>query len=148
VPEKEIAAGDAERDQIARPVEAIPEAPEGDGVAARVESPHELRRRRSHRLQHDLQLPAEQVDTPVGEARREQADDLAVAGIGIAKGEPDGIELDAGAVVELAIEALERLLQTLRCRHSTALGMIACGHHGRGHRRSRRDRPSALQGAR
>src|SRR5262245_19472186 len=109
VAQEEIAAGDAERDQIPRPVEAIPEAPERRRVAARVESPHELRGRRAHRREHAFELSAEEVDAPVGKARREQTDDLAVAWIGIAAREPDGIELDAGAIVELAVEALERL---------------------------------------
>src|SRR5437870_3749288 len=120
VTQEEIAGGDTERDQIPRPVEAIPEAPERGRVAARVESPHELRGRRPHRREHAFQLAAEEIDAPVGEARGEQTDDLAVAGIRIAEGEPDGVELDAGGVVELAIEALERLPQTLRCRHSSA----------------------------
>ena len=110
--QEEVAGGDAERDQIRRTVEAIPEAPERGRVAARVESPHELRGRRSHRREHAFELSAEEIDAPVGEARGEQADDLAVAGIGVAEGEPDGVELDAGAVVELAIEPLERLSQS------------------------------------
>src|SRR5262249_34902965 len=120
VAQEEIAAGDAERDQIPRSVEAIPEAPERRRVGARVESPHELRGRRAHRREHAFELSAEEVDAPVGKARREQTDDLAVARIGIAAREPDGIELDAGAIVELAVEALERLPQTLHCRHSSA----------------------------
>jgi len=37
-------------------------------VAARVESPHELRGRRPHRREHAFQLAAEEIDAPVGEA--------------------------------------------------------------------------------
>src|SRR5262249_53110051 len=115
VPEQ-VASGEAEGYQIARAVEAIPELVEGRRVATGVESRHEGGRRRPHAREHALELSAEEADAAVRQARGEQADELAVARRGIAKRESDGVELDPDTVVELTIEPLERLPQTLDSR--------------------------------
>src|SRR5262245_61545817 len=108
-PRGEVARRDAERHEVARAVEAIPEVAERCGVAPRVEPGHERRRRRPHASEHPLELVAEEIDAPVREACGEETHQLAIARSGVAKGESDGVELDSGGVVELAIEPLERL---------------------------------------
>src|SRR4029077_9371648 len=70
---EEITGRDAEGDEVARPIEAIPEVVEGDGVAPRVEPGDERGGRRPHARQDAFELAAEQVDPAVGEARGQQA---------------------------------------------------------------------------
>src|SRR6478672_1279050 len=87
---EEITGRDAEGDQVARPIEAIPEIVEGDGVAPRVEAGDECGGRWPHARQDAFELAAEQVDAAVREACGQQADELAIAWGGVAKGESDG----------------------------------------------------------
>src|SRR5206468_1476226 len=83
VAREQIARRHAEGHEVARPVEAIDEAGEGGGVARRIELADEGGRRRSHHGERALERAAEEVDAAVGQARREQRDDLAIGGAGL-----------------------------------------------------------------
>src|SRR5204863_7060055 len=95
------------------------------GVAPRLELRHELDRRRSHRGQHEVEGAAEEIDAAVGQARGEQRDELTIAAIGVAEGKPEGVAFDPAAVVELAVEPLERLSQRGGSSHSALARMIS-----------------------
>src|SRR5262252_5589931 len=75
---EQVAGRDAERDQITRTVEAIPEIVERRGVAARIESGDERGGRWADSRQDALELAAEQVDPTVGQTRCQETDELAV----------------------------------------------------------------------
>ena len=81
------------------------------GVTSRIEVTNEHGRRWAHRHQHAVQRAPEEIDTPVGQARGEQSDELAVGGVGIAERILDGVAREPRIVVEVAIEPLERFLQ-------------------------------------
>ena len=61
--------------------------------------------------QHPLERATEQIDAAVGQAGGQQRDQLAVVGSGVAEGKLDRVARDPRAVVELAIEPLERLAE-------------------------------------
>src|SRR5262249_54458768 len=111
MPRERVAGRDTERDNVARAIEPIPKAAEAFTVAAAVESRDEVRWRRGHHSEDTLELAAKEIDAAVGEARGKQRDDFPVAGVGVAGGELDGVALDSGGVVEVAIELLERFAQ-------------------------------------
>src|SRR5439155_8476441 len=108
VAKEDLARGHAEGDEIRRPVEPVAETVERAGVACELEVDDEPEGRGPHRAQRDVKLAAEQVDAPVGEARGQEGDDFAVARVGVAEGTLQSVASDAGAVVEPAVEPLER----------------------------------------
>jgi hypothetical protein len=124
VPCEDIARRDAERHEIPRPVEAVDEVVEAPAVPFRIEVAHELPGR-PHGREHPLELRAEEVDATVGQTRGEQRHDLAIARLGVAQREPDRVALDAGGVVKLAVEPLERLAQRRGGRHRPRGGRSA-----------------------
>ncbi len=111
VAREQIARRHAEGHEVARPVEAIEEAGEDGGVARRIELADKGCRRRSHHGERALERAAEQIDAAVGQARREQRDDLAIGGVGVAERVLDRVAAEARGVVEVPIEPLERLSQ-------------------------------------
>ena len=120
------ASGHTERDDVTRTVEAIPEARKRLTVARRVEAGDELRRRWAHLVEHALELPAEEIDAPIGQTRGQQRDDFSVARIRITERKSDGVALDPGGVVEVAVELLERFAQCAGSSHSPLTRMITC----------------------
>src|SRR5436189_173988 len=120
------ASGHTERDDVTRTVEAIPEARKHLTVARRVEAGDELRRRWAHLVEHALELPAEEIDTSIGQTRGQQRDDFSVARIRITERKSDGVALDPGGVVEVAVELLERFAQCAGSSHSPLTRMITC----------------------
>src|SRR2546427_8338557 len=122
VPGEQVTRRDAERDEVARAIEAIPEIGEGARVAARIEGAHEGGGRRAHLPEHALEGAAEEIDPAVGQAGAQQRDDLAVTGVRVAEGKSDRVELDPARVIELAVEPLERLSQIVGGRPSRGWG--------------------------
>ena len=120
------ASGHTERDDVTRTVEAIPEAHKRLTVARRVEAGDELRRRWAHLVEHALELPAEEIDASIGQTRGQQRDDFSVARIRITERKSDGVALDPGGVVEVAVELLERFAQCAGSSHSPLTRMITC----------------------
>src|SRR2546425_484695 len=111
---EQVAGGHAEGDEVAWPVEAIPEPLEGPRVTRGIEALDERGRRRAHRREHRVELASEEVHAAVGETRGQQPDELAVARIGVTERKSDGVEFDPRGVVEVAIEVLERLPERAR----------------------------------
>src|SRR5205807_1832498 len=79
-----------------------------------IEVAHEARRRRAHDGEHAFERAPEEVDTAVGQARREERDDLTVGRVRIAERILDRVAVETRGVVEVAIETLEWLAQSLR----------------------------------
>jgi hypothetical protein len=117
VPDQDPLGGEAERGEIARTVEPVAEVLEARRVLGRIEAQHEARGRLSHAGERPVDPGAEQIHAPVGHARGQQRDDLAIGARGVAKGKADRIQVGAGGPVELAVEPLERLLEPGRCSH-------------------------------
>src|SRR3989442_241202 len=95
-------------------------------IARRVEAGDELRRRWAHLVEHALELPAEEIDASIGQTRGQQRDDFSVARIRITERKSDGVALDPGGVVEVAVELLERFAQCAGSSHSPLTRMITC----------------------
>ena len=70
----------AERHEIVRAVEAVVKPVEDAGVRGRIESQHEAMGRLSHPCQRPLDPWPEEIDAAVGQARRQERDDLTVGG--------------------------------------------------------------------
>src|SRR5256712_12831370 len=103
---EQVAGGHAEGDEVAWPVEAIPEPLEGPRVTRGIEALDERGRRRAHRREHRVELAPEEVHAAVGETRGQQPDELAGARLGLTERKSDGVEFDPRGVVEVAIEML------------------------------------------
>ena len=113
---EDAAGGDAERGEVAGPVEPIPEALEEPSVDGGVEAAHEARRRLAHARERPVDPRAEEVDAAVGHARREQGDEFAIGGVAVAEGIADGVEIGARGPVGVPIEPLERFEEPRRGR--------------------------------
>lgn len=129
-----LARRHAERDEVARPIEPIPEVRKEMAVALRFELHHEAHRRGVHHRKHLLQGAAEEIHAAVGETRGEKADQLAVARRRIPEGEADGIAIHARGVVEVGVQALQRRPQPQRARRR-APRSLAVAHEARPHGR-------------
>jgi aspartate dehydrogenase len=110
---EDVPQGEAERDEVARPVETIDEAVERGRVARRIEVAHERPRGCSHRGEHPFERAPEEVHATVREARGEQRDDLPIARVGVAHRELNGVAVEARRIVELTIETVEGIAQRL-----------------------------------
>src|SRR5439155_13856191 len=95
---EQVAGRHAERDEVAWPVEAIPEPLEGPRVTRGIEALDERGRRRAHRREHRVELAPEEVHAAVGETRSQQPHELAVARLGITERKSDGVEFDPRGV--------------------------------------------------
>jgi hypothetical protein len=104
-------ARQAERHEIVRAVEAVVKPVEDAGVRGRIESQHEAMGRLPHPCQRPLDPGPEEIDAAVGQARRQERDDLPVGGVGIAERIANRVSIDAPRPVGLAAELLERCLQ-------------------------------------
>src|SRR2546428_4475084 len=114
VASEQVAGGHAEGDEVAWPVEAIPEPLEGPRVTPRVEALDERCGRWAHRRENRVELAPEEVYAAICETRGEQPDELAVARIGVTERKSDRVEFDPRGVVEVAIEVFERLPERAR----------------------------------
>ena len=109
--------GEAERHEIMRAVEAVVKPVEGAGVRGAIEFQHESMGRLPHPCQRPLDPGPEEIDAAVGQARRQERDDLPVGGVGIAERIANRVSIDAPRPVGLAAELLERCLQPGRGGH-------------------------------
>src|SRR5437870_7526239 len=101
---EQVAGGHAEGDEVAWPVEAIPEPLEGPRVTRGIEALDERGRRRAHRREHRVELAPEEVHAAVCQTRGQQPDELAGARLGITARKSDGVELHPRGAVAVAIE--------------------------------------------
>src|SRR5256886_8120409 len=75
---EQVAGRHAERDEVAWPVEAIPEPLEGPRVTRGIEALDEGGRRRAHRREHRVELAPEEVHAAVGETRGQRSEERRV----------------------------------------------------------------------
>src|SRR5262249_57714691 len=100
---------------------------EAGGVAPGIEALNEGSRRRPEPAEEPHQPGAEQRDATVGERGREERDDLAVQRVLVAGRVLDGVAADAGVVVILAVQALERPTEPRHARRADSPGHRAEG---------------------